>query len=133
MTNNEEVEARYKYLKDNSAQIDYEELMALGAKRHEGNCSIWEKQHGYPYFFVTLKLAKRVSIEWSPEDKRAILTKIDKHHSIIFQIPMQTLHQMRVLVQFYQAKECKGTPTVGLLMHEKDMPKACTCPESLYA
>jgi len=129
----QEIEARDTYFKENGVKIHYNELMKLGGIREESPDPVWEREFGYTYFYVYIKLAKRTTIQWSPDDQRAILTKVDRDHSIIFQIPMQTLHQFRVMVQFYQAKESHPRQ-VGVLMHEKDLPKACECPQTdLYA
>ncbi len=125
----QEIAARGQYFEKHGAKIDYEEVMKLGGKRHQCSDPVWKREMGYDYFFVTLKLTKRTYLEWSPEDKLAILTKIDRDHNVIFEIPMQNLHMMRVLVQFYQAKKDTGR-LVGLLMKEEDMPKPCTCPQT---
>lgn len=89
------------YIK-HGAQIDCDVLMKLGAIKEHGACSVWEKEYGYQYFFVYLKLAKRISIEWSPSDRIAVLTRTNKSHDIVSQVIMQSEQQLRDVVGFFQ-------------------------------
>ena len=84
------------------AEIDCDVLMKLGATKEHGDCSVWKKEYGYQYFFVYLKLAKRISIEWSPSDRIAVLTRTGKSHDIVSQVIMQSEQQLRDVVGFFQ-------------------------------
>jgi hypothetical protein len=104
------IQQREALYKEHGAEIDCDVLMKLGAKKEHGTCSVWEKQYGYQYFFVYLKLAKRISIEWSPSDRVAVLTRTNKEHSIVSQVIMQSETQLRDVVGFFQDTK----PTIRL-------------------
>ncbi len=120
------VQARYKFMRSIAAKIDYKVMKDLGATKEMGDCKAWKNEHGYQYFFVYLKLNKRMTIEWSPEDKMAVLTKVDSSESIITQIPMESEQQLRTIVDLFKRKE---GPLEVHTLNEHDAPVE----ETLYA
>ena len=58
--------------------MTYKEVIELGFKRREGNCQGYLDEHGYPWFWASIKLDKRHEILWEAENKNVYLNKYEK-------------------------------------------------------
>lgn len=58
-------------------KCNFEKMMSLpkAKKLDMGKDVVWEKEYGYEYFYVHVKLSKGMYITWSPEDRVPVLVR----------------------------------------------------------
>ena len=82
-------------------QVRYKTLIDLGFKRFEGNDTVWFNQYGYEWFWLELKLTKRIHVFWCPEDKKLILRRTNKKDDILAKHTIKSLKELKSCIQFF--------------------------------
>lgn len=84
-------------------KITYEEIMSLGGKRSDRkDDSVFFAQNGFYDFDVTIKLSKRISVDWSNTTHLARITRCDKEQSILSTIPVYDLEDLKRFVHLFK-------------------------------
>lgn len=82
-------------------QIDYQDIMDLGARRGEMNDSVFKRQYGYDDFWVELKLGKRIAASWDTRTRTVQIIRTDKEGTIIARMDVVSLSHLKQLIAIF--------------------------------
>ena len=91
----------------NQEKIHYSDIIALGFEQEESHDPIYFEQYGFDYVIITLKLTKRIYIDWAKETQLAEMVRIDspKKGNIKNRLPIRNLEHLKELVNFFLDKK----------------------------
>lgn len=85
-------------------QINYSEIIDLGFKEeiHEED-KVFFKTHGFDYSIITMKLTKKIYLDWSKETKLCELVRMNsaKKCDILARLPIMNYKHLRDIIEFY--------------------------------
>jgi len=83
-------------------QINYCDIMALGFTAEDGNDSVFEKIHGYPYTIFTKMLAPTLMLDWNQATRLCEWLVIRPEDGHIFErIPIVDLAHLQAIVDAF--------------------------------
>jgi len=84
-------------------KINYSEIMALGFSEEECSDDVYYKQYGYAYCQITLKLTKRIYLDWAKETQLCEMVRIDspKTCNIKKRMPIKNLAHLKEMINFF--------------------------------
>jgi hypothetical protein len=92
-------------------QINYKDIMDLGFTEEYHNDSVYQSQYGFPWSIITLKLTKRIYLDWEKETRLCWIYRTDNEEYIQAKRPIYNLAQLRDTVSFFLEKDKKVSPT----------------------
>lgn len=84
--------------------VAYKTLIDLGFKRFEGNDQVWFNKYGYDWFWLELKLTKRIHVFWCPEEKKIILRRTNKNEDILAEHTIRSMKELKCCIEFFKSK-----------------------------
>ena len=75
-------------------QIDYKDLIDLGFEREDASDNVFFNQNGYGWFWLELKLAKKIVAHWEQPEKTVELRRMGKNGTILSSLPVKNLEQL---------------------------------------
>ena len=90
-------------------EIWYDNIQKLGFKEELQDDEIFEKQYGFPYKIITLKLAKGILVDWNQVTRTCQMIRLDKEATILGRIPIRNLDDLKTLIEFFLGKKDVST------------------------
>ena len=88
-------------------RIKYKDVMSLGFKEEFCSDSVYFDEFGYEYAIVTLKLTKRISLDWEKETGFCRMLRCDKEGTILNERKIADVEDLRDVVDFFLNKKEK--------------------------
>jgi len=88
-------------------KIKYSEIMSLGFKEEETSDKIYFKEFGFPYCIITLKLTKKIYLDWAKETQLCQMVRIKdtKNCDILKRMPIKDLQHLKEIIDFFSDKK----------------------------
>ena len=99
-----------------SEEIDYKDLINLGFKRFDMNCSGTKAKLVHDDFGLELDLTKRFSLLWMQGDRRVKIMKCDRESSIKSQFYLNDLEDVKQHINLFKEisnEEVVSTPLMA--------------------
>jgi len=85
--------------------INYCHIMALGFTAEDGNDSVFEQIHGYPYTIFTKMLAPSLMLDWHQTKRLCELLVIEPESGHIFdRIPIKDFTHLQVIIDAFNQR-----------------------------
>ena len=82
--------------------------MDLGFTEDYQSDSVYEAKYGFPYSIITLKLTKRIYLDWEKETRLCWIVRTDKEGYIQAKRPIYNLNHLKDVVAFFLEKDKKN-------------------------
>ena len=82
-------------------RIKYKDVMDLGFNESIESDSVYYNEYGFDYTIVTLKLTKRIYLDWAKETGLAEIIRVDKEGTIQNRRPVRNLEELKEIVDFF--------------------------------
>jgi hypothetical protein len=79
--------------------------MALGFDEEIGHDPIYEAQYGFHWAIISLRLTKRIYLQWDKETRLCWIYRMDKGERIQAKRPIFNLNHLRDVVAFFLEKD----------------------------
>ena len=80
-------------------EIYYEDIINLGFSKQIISDSVFEKQQGYMYQIITLKLNNYLEIDWDMVTMEASLINFDEDGSINAKYAIKDLEELKLIIK----------------------------------
>lgn len=94
-------------------KLQYQDLIDLGLKRTETNCTVYERQTGHTAFYLRKKLSKGISIEFNCGQDFARLIRANKEGDILGSIELYDIKEVEKYLIFF-GKMCDSQEQLGI-------------------
>ena len=85
-------------------RIKYKDVMSLGFKEEICYDSVYFDEFRFEYAIVTLKLTKRISLDWEKETGFCRMIRCDKEGGILNERKIADVEELRDVVDFFLNK-----------------------------
>lgn len=82
--------------------ITYKQAIDLGFKRQDQHDSVFFDDNGYDWFLVTMKLAKRVELDWDCQTHDVTMYRYDRDANVKGMIPLENIESVKEMIDFYK-------------------------------
>ena len=88
-------------------KIKYHEIMSLGFKEEVCSDQQYFKQYGFDYCIITLKLSRKIYIDWAKETQLAEMVRMkdDKTCDIMKRLPINDINHLKEMIDFFSDKK----------------------------
>jgi hypothetical protein len=83
-------------------KIKYKDIIDLGFTESVEFDPVYFDQYGFDYSIISLKLTKKLYLDWEKETQLCLLLRIDKHESIRAKKIIKGLEELKELIEFFK-------------------------------
>ena len=86
--------------------IDYKDVINLGGERWDGHDSAFIDEFGFDWFGVTIKLTKKIQIDWDCNTRLCTMERYDGNYdkgaTRVKEYPIEDLEELKTIVEFFK-------------------------------
>ena len=93
-------------------KFEYQKVIDLGFEREDDTDSMFAETYGWHPFYTTLKLTKRIYLNWDCETREIQMIRYDKESSILGRMKIESEEMLMSILKFFGKIKTEEKPNI---------------------